>query len=298
MTGREEYPQSSRTRMNAVLLTDPDVRGNDDLLSLDEITGAILSQRSIVAELLLADVLTLCEGATTVTLEDGSEYDITGACAALAEWDGTYTVDAVGAALWREFLAVFGSAARSDAGPLYSVPFDPADPVGTPNTLNVDNASSILLHIGLAAKVLDDAGWGHDVALGDIQFDASPHGEEIPIPGGFGLEGVASVVSCCSNPNTFGPRAENSPRVSDDFTLREAGYPITFGNSFMMTLQFTDEGPVAQGVLTYGQLDEIESDGFTEQTELYSNGVFRPMLFTEEDVAADEVSSMQVVGNR
>jgi len=297
MTGREAYPQSARTRMNVVLLTDPDVRGNDDVLSLDELTGAILSQRSLHAELLLADVLTLCEGATTVTVEDSSEYDITGPCRVLAEWDGTYTTDAVGAALWREFLAVFGSAARIDAGPLYSVPFDPADPVGTPNTLNVDNASTILLHIGLAAKALDDAGWGYDVVLGEMQFDGRPHDEIIPIPGGFGLEGVASVVSCCSNPNTLGPKAESSPFVTDDFFIRETGYPITSGNSFMMTLQFTDDGPIAQGVLTYGQPDDIESEDFTSQTKLYSDGEFRPMWFTEDEIEADEVSTMQVVGN-
>ena len=66
----------------------------------------------------------------------------------------------------------------------------------------------------------------------------------------------------------------------------------------MMTLQFTDDGPVAQGVLTYGQPDDLESEDFTSQTKLYSNGEFRPMWFTEDEIAADEVSSMQVVGNR
>jgi acyl-homoserine-lactone acylase len=297
-TGREEYPQSSRTRMNVVLLTDPEVRGEDELLSLDEITSAILSQRSLHAELLAKDVVAACDRVPTVQV-DGADYDLTGPCDVLREWDGAFTTDAVGAVLWREFLAMFGSANRSNAGTLYSVPFDPADPVGTPNTLNADDVA-VLTNLGIAAKRLDDTGYGYDAVLGDMQYDARPHEFDIPVGGGLGLEGVASVVGCCSNPNTLAPKAEfdDDFPFDENFFRSESGYPVTFGNSFMMTLQFTDDGPVAQGLLTYGQPDDLESDDFTSQTALYSESEFRPMWFTPQEIEADAVDSYQVVGNR
>ena len=79
-----------------------------------------------------------CDRAPDGRPRDGADYDLTGPCDVLREWDGAFTIDAVGAVLWREFLAMFGSANRADAGTLYAVPFDPADPVGTPNTLAAD----------------------------------------------------------------------------------------------------------------------------------------------------------------
>jgi acyl-homoserine-lactone acylase len=296
-TGLEEYPQSARTRMNAVLLADPDVRGDDGLFSVDEVAAAILSQRSLHAETLLADLLTVCER-TNIVLVEEVPYDLTEACGVLAEWNGTYTTDAVGAVLWREYLGLFTSADRADAGALYAVPFDPADPVGTPNTLNDEDDQALLTNLGIAAKALEDAGFGIDVALGDVQFDGRPHGETIPIPGGTSIEGAASIVGCCSGANTTGPKGEPGAFFNDAQRFREDGYPITSGNSFMMALQFTEDGPIANGVLTYGQVDDVESEDFTSQTLVYSANEFRPMWFTAEDVEADARSTTTVRGNR
>ena len=78
-----------------------------------------------------------------------------------------------------------------------------------------------------------------------------------------------------------------------------AGYPVTFGNSFVMVLEFTADGPVAQAVLTYGQPDDPANPDFTAQTKVYSGKDLRAVLFTPDEVAAGAVGdTLTVTGDR
>ena len=298
LTGPEEVPQSARTRMNAVLLTDPAQRGDDDRFDLAEVEAAIMSSRSLHAELLLPAVIETCER-TTLVLVDGVPYSLTPACDVLKQWNGRYTTDARGAALWREYMALFTTTARNDAGPLYKEGFDADDPVGTPNTYNDDVDIDVLANLGAAAKAMTAAGFALDAPLGDMQFDGRLLGpdapsERIPLPGGTSVDGTATIVGCCSRPSTLGPKGDAGSTVSPQ-SFRPLGYPITTGNSFMMAVEFTDAGPTARAVLTYGQPDDRESPDFTSQTKVYSSGAFRPVRFTPADIAADPTATVTEV---
>jgi acyl-homoserine-lactone acylase len=80
--------------------------------------------------------------------------------------------------------------------------------------------------------------------------------------------------------------------------LTTDGYPVNSGSSFVMALEYTDEGPRAQAFLTYSQSGDPESVHFSDQTELFSKKAWRPIAFAEAEVAADTVSSVTVTGPR
>jgi acyl-homoserine-lactone acylase len=302
LTGPEAVPQSARTRMNAILLVDPAQRGDDDRFDLAEIEAAILSQRSLHAELLLPGVLEACDR-THLVLVDGVPYSIVPACDVLRAWNGRYDIEARGAALWREYLVLFSRAARQDKGPLYRRRFDPEDPVGTPNRLNDDLDVEVLKNLGIAAKAMTAAGFAIDAKLGDVQFDnravdGAAAGVHIPLGGGTEVDGTASIVGCCSDAGTLAPKGDPGT-FADAQYFSDLGYPVTTGNSFMMALQFTPEGPVARAVLTYGQPDDATSPDFVSQTQLYSAGTFRAVRFEAADIAADPTAvTIEVRGQR
>jgi acyl-homoserine-lactone acylase len=285
LTGPEAVPQSARTRMNAVLLADPAVRGDDGKFSAAEVESAIMSQRSLHAELLLPGVLTAC-ARTTLVLVDGKPYDVAPACAVLAAWDGRYTTDARGAVLWREYLALFSGADRSDAGALYRTPFDPTDPVGTPNTVNDARDVDLLQNLGIAAKALLARDIPLDVALGDLQVDGRDVATAIGLPGGTNTDGTASSGGCCSGAITAGPTGERGDR-DEVLSVRGGRYPVTTGNSFMMVVAYGPDGPTARAVLTYGQPDDNRSEDFTSQRDVYATGSLREVRYTPEQIAAD-----------
>lgn len=285
LTGPEAVPQSARTRMNVVLLTDPAMRGQDGLFDLDEMQAAILSQRGVHAELLIDDVLRACDR-TPLVLVDEVPYLITPACEVLRVWDRTYHVDSRGAALWREYLSLFSRADLVDAGPLYRTPFDPGDPINTPNGLNDAVDVEVLQNLGIAAKHMLQDGWALDVPLGQMQRDGRAGDSGIPMGGGNEIDGTASVVGCCSGSNTLAPTGDPGT-FSPTQSYSDRGYPVTNGNSFMMVMAFTTEGPSARAVLTYGQPDDPADPDFTSQTRVYSDNTFRPVLFTRQQIAAD-----------
>lgn len=292
LTGAEAVPQSPRTRENAVLLADPAVRGDDGLLSLADVQAAWYSGRALLSDQLRDAVVAACEDQKVVLVE-GKPFDILPACAVLRAWDGRLNPDSRGAVLWREFVWAFGSAARADAGDLWAVPFDPADPVGTPNTL-ADN-TTVVNNIAVAMMSLQSQGWPLDIALGDVQFDGRPVPDQLPLPGGQEFEGAVSIVDCCSGSNTLQPTGDVGTPV-ESRSYRTKGYPVTYGNSFVMTLAFTPEGPRAEAVLTYGQPDDLTGPEATAQTVLFSAKQFRPILFTPAEVEAGAVSDSVVVG--
>ncbi len=295
LTGPEAVPQSARTRENVILLTDPSLRGDDGTFDLAELKAAWFSNRGLHADLLRDQVVKACDEQGVVLVE-GVPFDITPACDVLRAWDGRLNTDSRGAVLWREFLASFSGADRSNAGDLYAVPFDPADPVGTPNTL-AEN-TTVVNNIAVAMMAVQGQGWALDVALGDVQFDGRAIDERIAIPGGTNLEGAISIVDCCSGSNTFAPQGDPGEFV-DGRAFSTLGYPVTYGNSFVMTIAFTADGPTAEAILTYGQPDDPADPNFTAQTKVYSGHDLRAVLFTADDVAAGAVGdTITVTGDR
>ena len=77
------------------------------------------------------------------------------------------------------------------------------------------------------------------------------------------------------------------------------GYVVDYGSSFMMAVTFDDKGPVGKQILTYSQSSEHESPYFQDQTELYGQGKWIPLLFQEADIT-DKANLVEekVVGNK
>ena len=72
--------------------------------------------------------------------------------------------------------------------------------------------------------------------------------------------------------------------------LTSDGYLINNGTSFLMALEFLDEGVRARAVLTYGQTGDATSPNFRDQLSLLSSKQWRNVAYSEEEVAADSAS--------
>jgi acyl-homoserine-lactone acylase len=144
-----------------------------------------------------------------------------------------------------------------------------------------------LQNLARAMKVLERAGLPLDTTLRAVQ-KSGRGGEPVPIHGGDGTyEGVENVVRYAENQTTLEPSPELAPLVEGSRWLTASGYPITTGTSFLMALEFTAAGPRARAFLTYGQSGDGASPHFLDQTKLYSEKAWRPILFAEGDIAAD-----------
>jgi acyl-homoserine-lactone acylase len=87
------------------------------------------------------------------------------------------------------------------------------------------------------------------------------------------------------------------PAQSSDSVLSAegGGYHINYVSSWMIGVNFTDDGSVARGLLGYSQSDEYGSDHNIDQTLLYSQQPqLRPLGFTQADIEANKVSEMTI----
>jgi len=102
---------------------------------------------------------------------------------------------------------------------------------------------------GIGSERTESGGFALDVPLGELQH-SNKNGGRIPIHGGNGAEGVTNIVSYAGNRSTLEPTPPVAPLIEGSATLRSDGYPINRGTSFIMTLEFTDNGPRAAAMLT------------------------------------------------
>jgi acyl-homoserine-lactone acylase len=289
--GSEGTLRSLRTRMNAKTLADlgPDgPAGADGRFSLDELAAAALHNRSYSALLLREPVAQRCASRGSFEL-DGKSVDLAEACRVVREWDGRLDLDSRGAVLWRELITQFQGRELRSAGPLFAADFDPADPLGTPRGLAPAGAGGdvILERLARAVRLLQGAGVALDAPLGQLQYTERA-GRRIPIHGGQSeWEGALNFVSYGANATTLEPDPAPPARVSGSRLLTEGGYPINRGTSFIMVLEFTDRGPRARAILSYGQSGDPASPHFSDQTELFSTKTWRPALFREDEIARD-----------
>ncbi len=290
LQGPEGTARSLRTRMNVLLLDDvrPDgPAGKDGKFTLDELAAAVLSNRSLSAELARDQLVERCEATPSVTV-DGRAVDLRPACRILASWDGRYEVDRAGAVLWREFITQYQSAELQKEGAFFQHVFDPADPVGTPHTLTPDKPGEpeSLRKLARAVRLLEGAGIALDAPLGKVQF-SDRGGRRIPIHGGESTyDGIANFVNYVPNGTTLEPDPAFE-RVKGSRFLTKDGYPINRGSSFVMALEYTAQGPRGQAFLTYSQAGDPASPLYSDQTELFSVKKWRRILFTEQEIKTD-----------
>jgi acyl-homoserine-lactone acylase len=287
LQGLEGTARTLRTRMNALLLDDTRPNGpagKDGRFTLDELAAAALSNRSLSAELLRAEVVKRCQTTSSVTL-DGQAVDLSKACGILAAWDGRFNNDSVGAVLWREFTTQYESADLLKAGALFQRDFNAADPVNTPHTMTPDKNNESLRTLARAIRAIEQAGFALDAPLGRVQY-SNRNGGRIPIHGGGSYEGIANIVSFSASSTTLEPNPVPE-RMQGSRYLTKEGYLINYGTSFIMALEYTAAGPRAQAFLTYSQSGDPASPLYSDQTQLFSEKKWRRILYTEAEIKSD-----------
>jgi acyl-homoserine-lactone acylase len=290
MHGEPETPRSLRTRQNDLHLSNrapSHPAGEDGKFSLDEIAQAVLGNEGLTARLIKTDLVERCQKSPIAQI-DGGRVDLSQACNVLSEWDGRYELESRGAVLFREFIGQYDSADLSNAGKLFAVGFDPADPVNTPRQLAPAGANGdlALQNLARAVKLLQSRNIALDVPLGELQYANKP-GPRVPIHGGSGgYEGILNFEQSATNNTTLEP-LDLPRRIEGSRFLTEKGYPVAHGASFLMVLEYTGEGPHAKAFLTYGQSGDPESEHASDQIRLFSQKQWRPVLFKEEDIAED-----------
>jgi acyl-homoserine-lactone acylase len=325
--GLQETARSPRTRENAVVLDDTSAdgpAGEDGDFSLDELADAALQNEGYTARALRADVVELCRDHDSVDVPalptddaedpDGqalpaATVDVGPACDVLADWDGRYDLDSVGAVVWRETMSRFGPTALTEAGELWAEPFDPAHPVATPSGLSPAplpdgpaGTPAVLVNLARAVQVLDAAGIPVDAPLGDVQF-ALRDGEQVPIHGGDAGDGTTNVVGTSGlgattldpdtpeiETGTFAPSSQLG-RFEDT-----VGYGVDFGTSFLMALEITGDGIQARAFLTYSNTEDRTSGDFLAATQRFSEKDWRSVAYAEDDIDQAATTTVTVRG--
>ena len=265
---------------------------------------AVFDNTAHTAELLLAAAVAACSltpvfDVGEVIADDDTvalpaeTVDLTAACQILATWDGRYDLDRAGPLLWRAMMNRFDNAARTTTGVLFADQFDPLRPTLTP-AVAADDATPLLEALARAVQTLTKAGFPLDSTLGAAQF-TERSGVRIPIHGGTGAEGVTNVVEWSNNNSSTEPTPTRGDPVAPGSALRGEGFPVNYGTSFVMAVDYTGEQVQAWSILTYGQTGDRTSPLFEQQTIRFSEKNWREVAFTAEQIAADPNLSERIL---
>jgi acyl-homoserine-lactone acylase len=252
--GQVGVEQSLRTRIGFLQMEEAVKQKKQ--LQADDLQELLFANRIYAAELVLPDLLAACAGTDDVLLRR--------ACDALSRWDRHANLDSRGALLFREFWNL--AAGIPDK---WRVPLNKADPVTTPYGLKLAVVGQMLAALKSAANQLQSLGIPFDSRLGDFQGDTR-NGVRVPIHGGIGdIDGAYNSIHMRSG-------------------LDAAGYhDIAWGTSYIQIVGFDEAGPVARGLLVYGQSTDPRSPYYADQVPLYSEKTLQPLPFSAQQMMAD-----------
>ncbi|MEH6375681.1 penicillin acylase family protein [Streptomyces sp. KLMMK] len=249
-------------------------------LTVADLERQQFANRAPAGALAAADAAKACAALPggTATGSDGKPVDVSAACGVLARWDRTVRTDSKGAVLFDRFWRrLVRSAPQAE---LWRVPFSPASPVTTPNTLNTASPA-VGRALADAVAELRGAGIALDAPLGEHQF-VERNGKRIPIAGGADALGIWNMI-------------ESAPWDS-----ARGGYSeVRHGSSYIQAVGF-DGGPcpAARTLLTYGQSSDPTSPHYADQTRLFSAGRMVTARFCEKDILSSPQLRVVRVGER
>ncbi|HEV2784074.1 MAG TPA: penicillin acylase family protein [Actinophytocola sp.] len=247
-----------RTRMGITAIEQQLARGR---LSRQTMQDLLFADRSFVGEIAAADAAAMCAafpGGKAPT-SGGGTVDVGRACTALSNWDRTMTLRSRGGLLFDRFAQRLGPA-------VWRVPFDPADPIGTPNTLNT-SLPAVQQALGDAIADLQRAGIAPDAPLGAHQYVVR-NGRQIGIHGGHTAQGVLNMII-----GRWDPARGNTE--------------VQHGSSHMQVVSFTGgHCPDAVTLLSYSQSSDPTSAHHADQTREFSAGRWVRSRFCERDILA------------
>ncbi|HUY86629.1 MAG TPA: penicillin acylase family protein [Acidimicrobiales bacterium] len=292
LVGVERSDPAPRTRANFAALGHPPA-SVDGLFDANQLEARLFSNSSILADTLCAEVVKRLQASPEVVV-GGRVIDLSIAAATLDKWDRKYDLDSRGAVLWREAMAGFADEALKSVGPLFAVPFCLDDPLGTPNTLSIPaegDIDPIVEAVGRAIIALEEAGISIDAPLGQVQW-VRRGDERVPVHGGQEVDGVANILAPvgllpATSLEPITPKNNPIAGRTERTGLREGGYEVTYGTSFIMVVEMFPEGPKARGLLAYGQSEDPCSPHFSDQIGCFAAKQLRPLLFENAEIDSD-----------
>ncbi|MBV9311833.1 MAG: penicillin acylase family protein [Solirubrobacterales bacterium] len=276
--GDEATQRSLRTRIG-LIMTQSRVDGTDGLgragFTARDMQREVFSDRQYAGELTRDALVSMCRsmpGGAAPTSSGGS-VPVGNACDVLARWDLHENLGSRGAVLFRRFWdhADVVLASKLEVSSPFSRPFDPRDPVNTPNTLNT-SSPGVKSALGDAIEDLNGARVPLDAAPGDVQAVVG-NGRRIPIHGGI------------ADPNG------DFDAITTAFTPGQGFGPIYHGSSFVQVITWgKGRCPVGGSILTYSESENPASRHHTDQTALFSRKRWVKDRFCNRAVRADTKS--------
>ncbi len=273
--GRENTQQQLRTRIGHLMIAER--RNATDGLSaspgftLTTLKKLLYRNRVYAAELVLDDVLGICDGIAGSVAANTPRGRARRACQVLRSWDRKVNLGSRGAQVFTEFWQRIRAQAASaftnvvGAG-FWQTDFDPADPLNTPHGIDVAaNRDLVIDSLSGAVLALEAAGVALNARWRDVQYVT--RGEtRIPIHGGDGDMGVYGAISA---------------------GLRDGGYTdVSSGNSYIAAVTWGNNNcPIAHTVLVPGQSDNPGSRYYRDQARLYSGKRWTRFPYCEATIA-------------
>jgi acyl-homoserine-lactone acylase len=279
--GTENEQLSLRTRMGLRMISQR-LSGKDGLpgnkFNHENMREIVFNARNLLAELWVDDLLRLLK---IMAISDKS---IEQAANVLEAWDRTDNLDSPGALLFRRIARqLLGTSLP--AGTTYSptilltsgflYPFNPTDPINTPKGLNILEPQ-VWTAVNNTLQEFHDLGIPFDATLRDHQY-TERGGERIPLHGGPDGHGLYSVIQCVWDP---AKRAYTNPY---------------HGNTYIQVVSFEGrEYPRMSTVTTYSLSQNVNSPWHKDQTLMYSNKEWIDLPFSDEDIAAQTISVLEL----
>jgi acyl-homoserine-lactone acylase len=279
---------SMRTRMGHVLAQGR-INGTDGYpgkgASQSSVQQMVLNSRVLTAELFKTQALPLVCAHSTISVagdpDTGETFpapvtvDVTQACTALAAWGNIGTVSARGAHVWDEF---WRRAALLPESELYTVQFNPADPVHTPNTVAAGATNDLLTAFGAAVLRVQKSPYAENAVRGDYLF-FTRSGRKLGLFGGCDQQGYFTIDCSDTRLDQGGYTMDNDPN----------------GNSYMQVVSFPNTGVQAYTFLTFSLSDDPASPRYSNYSEHYATGSWLHLPFTEGEITSDAEFSSAVI---
>ncbi len=270
---------SMRTRLGHTLAQGR-LDGNDgypgNKASVDTVKQMVLNSRALTAELFKTQALPLVCATPSISIngdpETGDSFpalavDVRAACAALRGWDNTGNTNARGAHVWDEF---WRRAALLPEADLFSIQFNPADPIHTPRDLKNTAGPALQQAFGAAVLRVQRSGFSMTAARGETLF-VTRNMRKIGLYGGCEESGYFTIA-CSEN------------------RLDQGGYSMDGnpnGNSYMQIVTFGNSGVEAHTFLTFSLSDDPASPRYSNYTDRYAGKNWLKLPFSETDIRHD-----------
>ncbi len=273
--GPERTELSYRTRMGFRMLKE--MPGKNNRFSLKEVEDSLFSNRSYLWEDSGKDLASRCQKWAS---DAGAALSVE--CASLSQFNGKYDLESKGFPVFREFANLWKTT------PFHAVAFDPNNPLNTPSALGAD--ANIKPLFEKAVELVKKSNIDVMASVARLQFFKVPDfmggtKERVPYHGGQHNEGVFNVQDWeVGSGLTLYPYPTAQNIHSEESLLTDEGYPINGGTSFILSAEFTANGPKARGLLTYSQSSDPDSPYYSDQNYLYSQKKLRDFPHRWRDI--------------